>query len=54
MVCALGFGAAAFVLAVASAVSGQWLLAGGDSLLVAVNVAVFEVNRRGLRSEVRS
>jgi len=51
MVLALGFGAVAFVLAIAAAVSSQWLLAAGDALLVAVNVAVFEVNRRATRRE---
>jgi hypothetical protein len=53
MLAALGFGGAAFALAIAAAVSSQWLLVAGDALLVAVNVAVFELNRRGRRSEVR-
>ena len=52
MICSLGLGCAAFVLAIAAGFSGQWLLAGGDAMLVAVNVAVFEVNRRRRRGEV--
>lgn len=53
MILALGFGGATMVLAIAAGLSGQWLLAAGDAMLVGVNVAVFEVNRRGRRSEVQ-